>query len=254
MSDQELKNTASNRDSNIDNESSKSNNEVGINCNNKRNSTTPAEVSPSTSVRDKRSRKDKDEELCLDLCDKIIGEDETSLLHPFPFHGMNLLFRYKYQPNGIDPRYHEVDEDRKSRDIWKVVHCSSCNCEKPMCHDTRFGFYCGLRVAELIDRQGPETVRTEDVSKLLKTAYNEVLRVETVQQIGVLDTHNDYDPPDCILNKSMKNIMRHFLYEKFTVQMKKRLQKGSRGEYGTVSYGYYSALNLEVDSDDNGKE
>ena len=67
-------------------------------------STTAVNVSPSSSSADKRSRRDKDEDFHLDLCDKEIGEDESTLLHPFPFHGMNILFRNKYQPNGIDPR------------------------------------------------------------------------------------------------------------------------------------------------------
>ena len=86
------------------------------------------------------------------------------------------------------------------------------------------------------------------VTDMLKTAYNEVLRVETVQHIGVLDTYNDYDPPECILNRSMKNIMHHFLCEKYSVRMKERLEGGSRGSWGSGNHGLYAAMHHEVEA------
>ena len=208
----------------------------------KRRYTTASEVSPSLSVRDKRARKLNEEELMEDLVDVSDELDEERMLHPFPFYGMRKLFRSTYTPNGIDPRGPILREGEKEHPMWQLDHCMFCECEKKLCHDTRFGLYCGLRVAEMIEEKGAGDVQATEVSKLLKVAYNEILRVETVQQIGVLDTYNDYDPPKCILEKSMKNIMRHFLYEKYTLKIKKRLQDGSRGRWGTGKYGFYTAL------------
>ena len=73
-------------------------------------------------------------------------------------------------------------------------------------------------------------------------AYNKILQVETVQNVGVLDTYNNYDVPQCMLDGSMKNIMQHFFYLKFTSSMNDRLQDGLRGEYGSGKFGFYSAL------------
>ena len=114
-----------------------------------------------------------------------------------------------------------------------------------MCHDKMFGLYCGLRVAEEIKKLGLNKVNSSRVKDLLKIAYNEILRVETVQQIGVLDTYNNYDPPQCMINGSLTNIMRHFLYQKFTGGMETRLQDGSMGEYGSGSFGFYTVLQQE---------
>ena len=85
-------------------------------------------------------------------------------------------------------------------------------------------------------------MRGDKIKPLLKIAYNEILRVETVQNIGVLDTHNNYNPPQCMLDCSMKNIMQHFFYQKFTASMKERLQDCSRGDYGSGKFGFYSLL------------
>ena len=207
---------------------------------NPRRFTTSTQVTPNSN---KRSRRENEEELLQELIDDTQPEDSTLTLHPFPFRGMTSLLRSEYQPNGVDPRGpNPKSHIPRSR---HTIYCESCKCEKHLCHDTRFGLYCGLRVAELTQEVGAGKLFGEKISKLLKTAYNEVLRVETVQQIGVLDTFNDYDPPQCMVDKSLKNIMRHFLYQKFTMKMNKRLQDGSKGTRGSGSYGFYTALREE---------
>jgi hypothetical protein len=211
----------------------------------KRAYTTASEVSPSTSVRTSKARKLNDEDMLEDLLDEKDDEDEDHMFVPFPFHGMRKLFRSKFVPNGIDPRGGYVSEEDKQKPVWIMQHCVHCECRKHICHDTRFGLYCGLRVAEMVEEKGVGTLNAEKVSKLLRLAYNEVLRVEIVQQIGVLDTYNDYDPPQCILDKSMSNIMRHFLFEKYSRTIKLCLQDGTKGKYGTGAYGFYSALQNE---------
>ena len=202
--------------------------------------TTSTPVTPSAK---KRSRSADEEELLMELVDDRLPEDSSLTLHPFPFQGMTSLLRSEYQPNGVDPRGPNPKCPLPRSHHTKT--CKSCKCEEHLCHDTRFGLYCGLRVAELTQELGPGNMFGENVSKLLKTAYNEVLRVETVQQIGVLDTFNDYDPPQCMVDKSLKNIMRHFLYQKFTRKMNKRLEDGSKGARGSGSYGFYTALREE---------
>ena len=207
--------------------------------------TTAKHVSPHLSNRTKRQRIRNDDDFMQDLLDDKSSTNEDDLLYPFPFHGMRQLLRCNYKPNGKDPRGPRFDEGEPLPE----GHCDSCKCELTLCHDTRFGLYCGLRVAELIQEKGADKLGGSDVSTLLRLAYNEVLRVETVQQIGILDTYNDYDPPQCVLDKSMKNIMRHFLYEKFTIKMKTRLQDGSRGRWGSGTHGFYTALSREEEAE-----
>ena len=167
-------------------------------------------------------------------------EDSTNenMLEKFPFHGMNTMVNDKFKPNGEDPR----GWDHPFGSELPSGYCNHCKCRKELCHDKRFGLYCGLRVAELIEKKGANTMFGDDVKELLKEAYNEVLRVEIVQQVGVLDTHNSYIPPECIENRSMKNIMNHFFYMKFTTAMNKRLQDSSKGTYSSGSFGFYTAL------------
>ena len=204
--------------------------------------TTANKVTPMSN---KRYRRENEEDLLQELIDDTKPEDHNSTLHPFPFRGMTSLLQSEYQPNGIDPR----GPNPKSRipRSHHDVYCDSCKCQIALCHDTRFGLYCGLRVAELTQEIGAGKLFGEKISKLLKVAYNEVLRVKTVQQIGVLDTYNDYDPPQCMVDKSLKNIMRHFLYLKFTTKMNKRLEDGSKGSRGSGKYGFYTALCVEED-------
>ena len=83
---------------------------------------------------------------------------------------------------------------------------------------------------------------SDKVKALMTVAYNKILRVEIVQQVGVLDTHNNYIPPKYTERRSMKNVMNHFFYMKFTTTMKKWLQDGSKGKYGSGSFGFYSAM------------
>ena len=120
--------------------------------------------------------------------------------------------------------------------------CTSCRCDYRYCHEKRFGLYCGLRVAEQIEEIGIGNMSGDKIKPLLKIAYNEILRVETVQNVGVLDTHNKYEPPECMKEHSMKNIMQHFFYQKFTAAMKERLRDGSRGDYSSGKFGFYSVL------------
>ena len=215
----------------------------------KRSFTTASKVSPSTSVRDKRSRMLNEDDMLQDLLDIKDDEEDVLMLAPFPFHGMRKLFRCDYLPNGKDPRGPDLREGEKDKLIWQMQHCVSCTCETHLCHDTRFGLYCGLRVAEMVEQKGAANLNADKISKLLRLAYNEVLRVEVVQQIGILDTYNDYDPPQCILDKSMSNIMRHFLFEKYSLTIKSRLQDGSKGKHGTGAYGFYTALHNEEEAE-----
>ena len=166
------------------------------------------------------------------------GDIEEGMLQKFPFHGMNILVNNEFNPNGLDPRGYDHPYGSK----LPSDYCVDCKCKKELCHDKRFGLYCGLRVAEEIEKEGANTMFSDNVKALMRLAYNEILRVEIVQQIGVLDTHNNYIPPKCMETRSMKNVMNHFFYMKFTTTMKKRLEDGSKGKYGSGSFGFYSAL------------
>ena len=121
----------------------------------------------------------------------ITGVDEDDyqdpLLAPFPMKAAGNMFRYRFTPNGSDPRGVPFKEE----ETLSIDSCSSCRCKKSLCHEKRFGLYCGLRVAELIEKTGIRHVRGDSVKPLLKVAYNEILRVETVQNVGVLDTYNN---------------------------------------------------------------
>lgn len=179
-------------------------------------------------------------------------DDDTNnkeyMLAKFPFHSMNSMVRKKFKPNGEDPRGwdHPYGSDLPSG------YCIHCKCMEALCHDKRFGLYCGLRVAELVEKKGACKMFGDDVKDLLKVACNKILCIEIVQQVGVLDTHNNYIPPKCMEDRSMKNIMNHFFYMKFTTAMNKRLEDGSKGKYGTGSFGFYTALK-EQDEKENGK-
>jgi len=105
-------------------------------------------------------------------------------------------------------------------------------------------------VAELGEKKGAENVHTNLLSRLMKFSYNEILRVETVQHLGVLDSYNDYNPPQCMVDKYVKNIMHHFLYEKYTTRIKSHLQDGSRGKQATYgTHTFYAALHHQVEAE-----
>ena len=128
--------------------------------------TTASRVTPNSN---KRSRNETEEDLLQELIDDTKPEDSSETLHPFPFRGMTALLQSEYQPNGIDPRGpNPKSQVRRSR---HTVCCDSCKCEMHLCHDTRFGLYCGLRVAELTRDVGAGKLFGEKISKLLKTAY-----------------------------------------------------------------------------------
>ena len=202
-------------------------------------------VSPSSTKNKKRTSTDA--ELSSDDDDE--GED-GGLLHKFPFKGVDTVLYNDYIPGGRDPRgYHETDEH-----TLPYGYCKSCRCHKKMCHDKRFGMYCGLRVAEQVAHIGQRKLTGDKVKNLMKRAYNEILRVETVQHIGVLDTHNNYDIPACLLTKSYDNILSHFYYEKFSYAMKVRLEDGSKGKRGSQKYGFYAALHEQSLLDEGGNE
>ena len=165
-------------------------------------------------------------------------KEEDNMLEKFPFHGMNVMVGEEFKPHGEDPRGY--DHPYGSR--LPSGYCLYCKCKNTLCHDKRFGLYCGLRVAEQIEQKGANTMYGDKVKELMKVAYNEILRVEIVQQVGVLDTHNNYIPPQCMEDRSLKNVMNHFFYMKFTTTMNKRLQDGSKGKYGSGSFGFYTAL------------
>jgi hypothetical protein len=178
------------------------------------------------------------------------GDQNDIILAPFPNGAANRAFRFSYSPNGVDPRGAVLKDGEK----LSIFSCPACKCSFDLCHEKRFGLYCGLRVGELIEEKGIGAMRANKIKPLMKIAYNEVLRVETVQNIGVLDTHNNYDPPECMLERSMKNIMRHFYFLKFTESMKERLQDGSRGDYGSGKFGFYSILREQEKINDTKKE
>ena len=45
-----------------------------------------------------------------------------------------------------------------------------CKCKKKLCHDKRFGLYCGLHVAEEIERVGVNTMFSDKVKALMTVA------------------------------------------------------------------------------------
>jgi hypothetical protein len=203
---------------------------------------------PSSS--DTKSKRQKVTDHTIDGSNDL--ETADILLAPFPMRAVNKMFRYSFTPNGRDPRVTKLEEGQK----LSIDSCPFCTCNIKYCHEKRYGLYCGLRVAEQIEEKGIGNMSGEKLKPLMKKAYNEILRVETVQNIGVLDTHNNYEPPDCMKNNSMKNVTQHFFYEKFTACMKERLRDGSRGNYGSGKFGFYTALREQdkLDKESNKKE
>ena len=66
-----------------------------------------------------------------------------------------MLNRCDYKPAGKDPRGPKFDE---GEDL-PLDHCQLCKCPQNMCHDTRFGLYCGFRDGELINPFPPAAAR-----------------------------------------------------------------------------------------------
>ena len=126
---------------------------------------------------------------------------EDPLLPPFPVKAVSTKFRYPFIPNGRDPRGVVLKDGAK----LSIGSCPSCRCEYCLCHKKRFGLYCGLRVAEQIEEIGIANMSGDKIKPLMKIACNEILWVKTVQNVGVLDTHNKYEPPECMKERSMKN-------------------------------------------------
>ena len=112
-------------------------------------------------------------------------------------------------------------------------------------HNSRFGLYCGLRVAESIKLLGLKKMHSDKLRELVKQAYNEILRVTVVQEVGILDTHNQYEIPLCLENRTMKNVVRHFAYQKFSAAMENRLKNGSVESEGNGTFSFFKALNIE---------
>ena len=132
-----------------------------------------------------------------------------------------------FNPGGIDPCGSVTHTILSS---LPKNYRESCHCKKDLCHNTCFGLYCGLRVAEQVQKIGAGSLFGDKIDELLSVAYNEVLRVVTVQEIGILDTHSTYEIPRCMKRRSWMNIMRHFYYQKFTVgSMESCLRDGSQG-------------------------
>ena len=189
-------------------------------------------VSPETN----RSNK-KRKERTNDEYDTCFGVSETCL-HLFPFNGVRAVIDDTFKTCGIDPRgsvTHTISSLPKD-------YCEACRCKKELCHDTRFGLYCGLRVAEQVQKLGAGSLFGDKIDELLSVAYNEVLRVVTVQEIGILDTHGTYEIPSCMKRRSWMNIMRHFYYQKFTAGMESRLRDGSQGSEGNGTYIFFNAF------------
>ena len=199
-------------------------------------SDTSNQVSPESSSNKKRKERTNDE---YDTC---FGVSETCL-HLFPFNGVKAVIDDTFTPCGIDPRRsvtHTISSLPKD-------YCEACRCKKELCHDTRFGLYCGLRVAEEVQKIGAGSLFGDKIDEMLSKAYNEVLRVVTVQEIGILDTHGTYEIPRCMKRRSWMNIMRHFYYQKFTVGMESRLRDGSQGSKGNGTYIFFNAFNKDND-------
>ena len=137
-----------------------------------------SEARPSKKCKD---RSDDEFESCF-------GVSETCL-HLFPFNGVKAIIDDTFTQRGIYPHgsvTHTISSLPKN-------YCESCCCRKDLRHDTRFGLYCGLRVAEQVQKIGPGSLFGDKIDELLSVAYNEVLRVVTVEEIGILDTHGTYE-------------------------------------------------------------
>ena len=168
-------------------------------------------------------------------------DEDKHVLCMFPFTGVQGIFRQEIRRLKNDPRGYFPRSDLFMPDNY----CLHCCCPKPKCHDLRFGLYCGLRVAEDVKQYRINKMHTEKVDELVLKAYNEILRVTVVQELGVLDTHNKYELPKCLQNRTVKNVMRHFCYQKFSNAMENRLTDGSMNCEGSGKMLFFKALNDE---------
>ena len=190
------------------------------------------QVSPPYCSNRKRKKREDD-----DLTGTTYGLSDT-VLHMFPFHGVDAVVRETGEPKRDDPRGFVGREGEPLPNGY----CDSCRCKLNKCHDTRFGLYCGLRVAEEVKKHGAGQLFGDKIDDLLTEAYNEILRVVTVLDIERLDTHGKYKLPECMKKRSWINVMRHFYYQKFTVAMERRLTDGTKGVEGNGTFSFFQAL------------
>ena len=196
-----------------------------------------AYVSPSSSSCKKKRRKD----LIHPSWNHNDEEVEELMLHKFPFSGVQDIFNSDYKRTKYDPRGYFPNNGQPLPSAF----CIHCCCLQKKCHDSRFGLYCGLRVAESIKLLGLKKMHSDKLRELVKQAYNEILRVTVVQEVGILDTHNQYEIPLCLENRTMKNVVRHFAYQKFSAAMENRLKNGSVESEGNGTFSFFKALNIE---------
>ena len=168
------------------------------------------------------------------------GLNDT-VLHMFPFHGVETIVNETLNRKRNDPRGFIGSEGEPLPDNY----CKSCRCPIHKCHDTRFGLYCDLRVAEQVKKLGADQLFGDKIEELVTKAYNKFLRVVTVLDIERLDTYGKYELPKCMKKRSWINVMRHFYYQKFTVAMEHRLTDGTQGMEGNGTYSFFNALSKD---------
>lgn len=192
-------------------------------------------VSPNASLPNAKRQKLTDDDI------KNKSQLDPHVLHLFPFQGVDTIVAESFEidrkdPRGWIPRFNET---------MPKSFCKHCKCSQKRCHDNRFGLYCGLRVAEETKKIGQGKLYGFKIDEIFEKAYNEVLRVTTVMEIGYLDTHSKYKVPECMKTKTWLNIMRHFYYEKFSNRMEARLCDGSHGLAGNGTFSFFNALRRE---------
>ena len=192
------------------------------------------QVSPSSSGFKKR-KKTENESIAV-----MHGLNDT-VLHMFPFQGVETIVNETLNRKRNDPRGFVSSEGEPLPEKY----CESCRCHIDKCHDTRFGLYCGLQVAEQVQKQGADQLFGDKIDDLLTEAYNEILRVVTVLDIERLDTYGKYELPKSMKKRSWINVMRHFYYQKFTVAMERRLTDGTHGIEGNGTYSFFNALSKD---------
>jgi len=108
-------------------------------------------------------------------------------------------------------------------------YCPHHLCTLPNCVDRQFGLYMQLRVVEHVNSAchkstiGGMVVR--DVEEVLRSAYNEYLRIRLFESRRLLDSFTDYCLPKCILDGAGYNTaIKYFQSKQYDFLMESRIE------------------------------
>ena len=130
---------------------------------------------------------------------------------------------------GEDPRGWQPVFDWETDKPPTAEYCQECRCTLPNCHDKAFSFYMELRVVQHIDHTyahgSISELVEEDVSEVLKRAYNEYLRIRLFESRRLLDSYTDYSMPKCVTEgMAHRRAMNYFQFKQYSFIMEKRVE------------------------------